>query len=296
MRLPEMPRATINGLKMKHYIEKSSIITAAFVAAVTVNTGAMAQEYNKMQIATYADLVDLADQADLVLKAQIRKQAELEPERASGVRSGYTRLYIEAETIALISGSMPVGESLRYLVDVPLDAKGRAPKLRKTDVLLFARTPSARRGDIQLVGPTAQLTWDAATEAQLRPILADLVAADAKPAITGIRDALSIAGNLAGESETQVFLSTANDGPVSLTIIRRPGQAPMWGVSWSDIVDQAARPPRNETLEWYRLACFLPASLPPSANLASDSQSRTRAAADYGFVLQQLGPCPRNRA
>lgn len=281
---------------MKHYIGKSLAICLASVGALPAISGANAQEINQMQNATYADLVDLADEADLVLRAQIRKQAELEPERAPNIRPGYTRLYIEAETIALISGSTSIGESLRYLVDVPLDAKGRAPKLRKTDVLLFARTPTGRRGDIQLVNPTAQLRWDPASEARLRPILAELVAADAKPAITEIRDALSIAGNLAGESETQIFLSTENDGPVSLTVIRRPGQAAMWGVSWSDIVDQAARPPRKDTLEWYRLACFLPGSLRPSANLASDSQSRTRAAADYGFVLQQLGPCPRNRA
>lgn len=280
---------------MIHYIKKHTMIFLVSITAFAASQGVGAQEYNQMQIATYADLVDLADNADLVVRAQIRKQAELEPERAPNVRAGYTRLYIEAETIALISGSTAIGESLRYLVDVPLDAKGRAPKLRKTEVLLFARTPTGRRGDIQLVSATAQLRWSLASEARLRPILAELVAADAKPAITEIRDALSIAGNLAGESETQIFLSTENDGPVSVTVIRRPGQAPMWGVSWSDIVDQAARPPRPETLEWYRLACFLPANLPPSANLADDSQSRNRAEEDYGFVLQQLGPCPRNR-
>ncbi|MGB7373400.1 hypothetical protein [Pontixanthobacter sp.] len=281
---------------MRYKLGKYAVVLLALIGGPSAFSAAAAQEYNQMQIATYADLVDLADEADLVVRAQIRKQAELEPERAPNVRPGFTRLYIEAETAALISGSVPIGESLRYLVDVPLDAKGRAPKLRKQEVLLFARTPAARRGDIQLINPTAQLAWSPALEAQLRPILAELAASQAKPAITDIRDALSIAGNLAGESETQIFLSTVNDGLVSLTVIRRPGQAPMWGVSWSDIVDQAARPPQKNTLEWYRLACFLPATLPPSANLASDSQSKMRAEDDYRFILERLGPCPRNRA
>lgn len=265
------------------------------VAAFTPIHAPSAQQYFEMQNATYADLADLADGADLVLKAQIRKQAQLKPERAVGVRPGYARLYIEANTIELLSGSIPVGESLRYLVDVPLDAKGRAPKLKKTEVILFTRPPSGRRGDLQLVNPTAQLAWSPQLETNLRSILGELVAADARPSITGVRDALSIAGNLAGESETQIFLSTANDGPVSLTIIRRPGQAPVWGVSWSEIVDQAARPPRPQTLEWYRLACFLPADLPRAANLSDSSEARQRAAADYRYVRQQLGSCPRVR-
>ena len=125
------------------------------------------------------------------------------------------------------------------------------------------------------------------------PILAELASPDAAPAVSGVRDALSVPGTLAGESETQVFLATPGGDPISLTMIRRPNMAPAWGVSFSEIVDQAARPPERETLAWYRLACFLPAQLPGSANLAQDSASRARAAADYSLVIQQLGPCPR---
>jgi hypothetical protein len=69
--------------------------------------------------------------------------------------------------------------------------------------------------------------------------------------------------------------------------------APTWGVSWSEIVDQAARPPARDTLAWYRLACFLPAQLPASANLTRDGAARAPAAADYRYVLDQLGACPR---
>lgn len=265
-------------------------LSAVFLASIAVH----AQEKNPLSEPTYADLVAFSDPAEIVLKAQIRKQATLEPDRAPGLAPGYVRLYIEAETLALISGTAPIGESLRYLVDVPVTAKGKAPKLKKAEVLLFARPVTGQPGAIQLVSQTAQLSWSQSTEARLRPILSALLSEDAPPAVTGVRDALSISGNLAGESETQIFLETADKTPLSISVIRRPGQAPVWGVSWSDIVDQAARPPAPLSLEWYRLACFLPPAIENRAMLTSDAASRTRTREDYAFVRQQLGACERN--
>ena len=96
--------------------------------------------------ATYADLAGLADAADLVVQVAVAKQIALPPERATNVAPGYTRLYIEAETRALLAGKAPLGESVRYLVDVPVDAKGKAPKLKKREFLLFARAVPGRCG------------------------------------------------------------------------------------------------------------------------------------------------------
>lgn len=245
---------------------------------------------------TYADLADLSDAADLVVHAKIRKAITVPAERAASVAPGHARIYVEAETVALIAGNAPLGESLRYLVDVSLDARGKVPKLKKAEVVLFGRPVRGKPGELQLVGPQAQLPWTPALEARLRPILGELAAADTAPAVTGVRDALSVPGTLAGESETQVFLSTRSGDPVSLTVVRRPSMAPVWGVSFSEIVDQAARPPARDTLAWYRLACFLPAALPSQANLASAPADRARATADYAFVMRELGPCPRSFA
>jgi hypothetical protein len=243
---------------------------------------------------TYADLADLADPADLVIRAEVRRQALLKPERAPNVRPGYGRLYVEARTTALIAGNAPIGESIRYLVDVPLDEDGDPPRLKREEVILFAR-PGGRPGEIQLVAPGAQLLWSEPLEARLRPILAELSAPDAPPSVTGVRDVLSMPGNLAGESETQMFLNTNGQGPVSITVVRRPNMAPVWGVSWTEIVDQAARPPARDTLAWYRIACFLPRELPAEANIAQDARSRAQAAEDFAFVRQSIGACPRNR-
>jgi hypothetical protein len=245
-------------------------------------------------LATFADFAALAEQADVIAIVEVRDQAEVEPERAPGLATGQARLYIEGRTQALLAGRAALGESLAYLADVPRDAKGRAPKLRKQRFIVFADPVPGRPGTLSLVAPGAQVPATLETEQRARTVIAALAGSEL-PAVTGIREAMSVPGNLAGESETQLFLETATGTPVSLTVIRRPGMEPQWGVSWSEIVDQAAKAPEPETVEWYRLACFLPAQLPPDAFLQDDRAARARAEADYAFILEQLGGCPRIR-
>jgi hypothetical protein len=245
--------------------------------------------------ATYADLADLTEAASLVALVEIRDQAEVEPERARGLAPGHARLYLEARTLALLGGRSALGESLVYLADVPLDAKGKAPKLKKQHFLIYADPVAGRAGALQLVDPAAQLPATPENEQLARTVIAALAAPDAPPAVTGIRDVMSVPGNLAGESETQLFLDTETGQPVSLSVVRRPGMEPAWGVSWSEIVDQSARPPEPQTVAWYRLACFLPTQLPADAFLQQDAASRRRAEADYRFIVGQLGACSRSR-
>jgi hypothetical protein len=242
----------------------------------------------------FTDLVDLSDAAQMVIRAQIRRQILVPSERAPGLRQGFARLYIEARTLALVSGDVPIGESLRYLVDVPLTSRGKVPKLKKKQVLLFARTSNAQRGEVQLTGVHGQQPYSPELEQRLRPVLAELAKPDSPATVTGVRDALSVAGNLAGESETQIFLRTQDNSPVSISVLRRPQQDPFWGVSWGEIIDQAATAPRPQTIEWYRLACALPQSLPSEANLSRDVEARAQAERDYRFVMGALGPCVRN--
>lgn len=280
---------------MSYIIKTLGAVMLAGSALSTPMMELAAQPAPAMSESTYADLADLSDAANLVLRVKIRKQAEVEAERAPGLPADMARLYIEADTLALLTGNSPVGESVKYLVDVPRTAQGPVPKLKKQEMLLFARAVAGRPGEVQLVGQGAQLLWTPELEARVRPILSALVSPDAPPIVTGVRDALSVEGNLVGESETQLFLSTQSDGPVSVTIIRRPGQEPTWGVSFSEIVDQSAVPPQPDTLAWYRLACFLPQELPGEANLSRDANTRGQAAVDYRYMISELGPCQRNR-
>lgn len=244
---------------------------------------------------TYADLADLADQAPMVIRAQPRKVVPVEPERARGLRPGWGRFYVEAKTEGVIAGTQPLGPLLRYLVDSPLDAKGKPAPFKKKSVVLFARTVPSRPGELQLVTPDAQLLWDAALDQRLRAVLKELYDPAAPHKVTGVREAMHVGGELAGEGETQLFLSTANGEPAAVTVTRKPGFAPRWSVSFSEVVSSEAAPPARESLGWYRLACFLPGQLPASANIGTVAADRAAAVRDYRFVIEQLGACPRSR-
>lgn len=243
---------------------------------------------------TYVDLVELALASDLVARVEVDDQATLRPERAPDVAPGNVRVYVEAVTQALLGGRAPIGESLAFLVDLPADQRGRAPDIEEQIFLIFGQSVAGRPGEIRLSGFNAMQPATARLEQRVRHVLGQLAQPDRPPAISGIREAMSVRGNLAGESETQVFLETEDGAPVSISIIRRPGMAATWGVSWTDIVDQSARPPADETLQWYSLACFLPDELPDYALIQRDRESRDRARSDYRLVLDQIGRCARN--
>ncbi|MEZ5709397.1 MAG: hypothetical protein R3E02_08440 [Blastomonas sp.] len=242
---------------------------------------------------TFVELARLADKSPVVVRAKVKKTAVLKAERAPGVGPDMARIYVEADVIALIRGQNGIASTIRYLVDLPRDSRGKPPKLKKQELLLFARPDPSVVGGIQLVGPGAQLPWTADTEQRTRSLITAMVAPDAPPVITGIREALHVRGNLQGEGETQIFFSTANNDPVSLTVLRRPGLAPQWAVSLTEIVDEAAAPPPPNTLLWYRLACFLPAQIPGSAMVSSSDSDNDLARRDYNYVRDQLGSCVR---
>ena len=85
-----------------------------------------------------------------------------------------------------------MGASLAYLVDVPLEANGKVPKLKQREMLLFADAVPGRAGELQLVAPGAQLAFTPELETRLRPILTELYGAEVPPRITGISDALAV--------------------------------------------------------------------------------------------------------
>lgn len=250
---------------------------------------------------SYADLADLAVAAPMAIHARIRKAAALKPEQAPGLAAGHVRFFIEADVVGLIRGSGPLAARISYLVDLPLAANGKAPKLKsKQPVLIFARPVASGTttdtGSVRLVAPDAQLAWDPATEARLRAILTELVKPGAPPAITGIANGFHVPGTLPGEGETQLFLNTATGDPVSLTVITAADGSRRWAAAFGEIVDGSAAVPRRDTLAWYRLACGLPKALPLDKLAGTAPEDRKKAAADYAMILGALGECTRIRA
>src|SRR3546814_11347187 len=106
-----------------------------------------------------------------------------------------------------------------------------------------------------LTGPHSQI---ARTEEAARTIRAILTEANANPRrfkITEVGDAFHVPGTIPGESETQIFLRTSDQRPVSLSVLRRPGEAPKWSVSLDEMVDESSAPPGRDPLQIGRPSC-----------------------------------------
>jgi len=272
----------------------AAIFSCAIALSAPLSAGAKPQQTQAQSAAvlpSYATLAKQVTSAPLIIDARIRKADRLKPEESPGLAAGMARFLVEADVSALIRGTQAMTSRITYTADVPLNGKGKAPKLAKQRVLLFARPVPSRPGMVQLTGLQSQMNWLPELDAQIRAITKDALAANAPPAITGVGNAFHVPGSLPGEGETQVFLQTASGLPVSLQILRRPGETTRWSVSLGDIVDDSAGAPTANTFLWYRLACGLPRTLPAEAVESDDAQNATKAREDYAFVLRSLGPC-----
>lgn len=272
----------------------ATILLGACATALPMQSRSVeSPELSSERAPTYADLATFALAAERVAIVTVDDQTRFPPERAPDVPPHEARLYIESLTRNLLASPTGVGQTLVFVTDVAREPDGDVPKLEGRDFVIFANPVRGRPGEVQLVARNAMFPAGPVIEERVRRVLRQIAAADAPPAITGVRDVISVSGNLAGESETQMFIETDSGAPVSLSVVRRPGMAPSWGVSLGEIVDSAARPPERDSLAWYRFACFLPRTLPTEAFLQTDRQSRQRASEDYAYVLAELGPCER---
>jgi hypothetical protein len=229
--------------------------------------------------------------APLIVDARVRSASRVKDAEAPGLTPGRARFYIEADVLALIRGRGALPARIAYLADVQLDSRGKPPKLKKLRVLLFAQPIAGHPDQIQLSGADGQRTWAPELDALVRRIAREVLASDAPPAVTGVGNAFHVPGSLPGEGETQIFLTTATNLPISLQVLRRPGEAPRWSVSMGDIVDESAGAPPRDTLLWYRLACGLPAELPASSFASEDPANMAVAREDYALIRRALGQC-----
>lgn len=245
--------------------------------------------------ASYADIADLVVISPLIIDATIRNIKKIPPEQSIGLPANLQRLLVEADVLALIRGQGGVTSRVRFVLDAPKDAKGNVPKLKKQRLFLLGSSVNGRPGDIRLGRPNALIQWSMANDALVRTIAQEAVQIDAPQRITGITSAFYSAGTVLGEGETQIFLKTEREQPLSLSVLSRPGQAKRWAVSTAEVIDESATAPAMHTLLWYRLACGLPRSLSPDQIEGAESDNAARAQADYKFVIDALGPCGRKR-
>ncbi len=235
--------------------------------------------------ASFADLATLSLAAPLVVRATVTKTERVSARDTPGIAPGEVRLLVTAATAAAIAAPGEVAPRLTYLVDVPLDARNRPPKLVGDDVLLFAKAGPGP-GEVVLVAAQGVQPWSAATDATVRAVLTAARRGDA-PVVTGVTSAFRVPGAVPGEAESQFFLSTQGGKPVSLVVLTRPGEARRVTIATGDVIDDAAAAIPQGTLLWYRLACALPPTLPPALGAGEEL------ADDWRLVLGNLGPCGR---
>lgn len=259
---------------------------ATFAAPQQIPTPIIANEPN------YADLADFALASKITAHVRIRGTRVLTGELANGTKPGFQRLLITADLLALIKAPEGQPPQIRYIQDLPTDSRGKTPKLRKSESLIFAQP--ARPGEVQLSAPNASISWTAEREKTVRAILAEAAHPNSPPRVRGISSAFHSVGSLPGEGETQIFLDTADNRPASLTVQRRAGEAPIWFVSLGEVVDEGVSKPAANTLLWYRLACFLPAQMPASVTQGQTESDSQQVAADYQLIISALGPCTRS--
>ncbi len=283
-------------------IEKSYFLPAILAVAMPAESPVSAQSglpENGFSLPAqgigYADIADLVTVSPMIVDLQIRKIRKLPDSQSVGVPINIQRAVIEADVLSLLRGQQRVAARVKFLLDIPRDARGRIPKLKKRRYFAMARGVPGRSDMIQLVRPDAMIAFSQTNNDMVRAITREAVQIDAPQAITGISSAFHSPGSILGEGETQVFLTTENGQPFGLSIVSRVDEEKKWTVSTSEVISEAAPAPRRNTLLWYRLACGLPKQLSPEQVGSGEGAHAAKAQADYQFVIDALGPCGRTR-
>jgi hypothetical protein len=276
---------------MKHI---SLTIALSFLSPISSNYCAAQNVANAPETIayTYSDIADKAVAASFVAQVRVRKATKVPAKIAGNVPLGATRFLVDAEVNSLLRSNVPMPQMIRYIIDLKPDSQGRKPRIAKQWFVIFG-TP-ARAGEIRLLDAESQLPFSAPLDQMVRSILTEATNPQAAPAIKGIQSAFYSPGALPGEGESQIFLSTDGERPVSMTVIRQQSQPPRWFVSLGEVVDEAKAPPRRNTLLWYRLACSLPVALPESVVADAATETATKLREDYAFTLKSMGACNRS--
>ena len=133
----------------------------------------------------YADLADLILSAPVIATVTIRSATRIKGAEAADVAPGHVRFYVESDVNALVRGREGLPPRIGYIVDSPLDWRGKPPRLKKERMIIYARPVAGSMDQVQLAGPRGQQPWSQALEDRTRSVAAEIVAANAPPQITG---------------------------------------------------------------------------------------------------------------
>lgn len=272
-----------------------------FAFALTFPVSVLAQTAANQAVRavyTYADVADLTLASELVIHAKVKSAKKLKKQFATGVAPGFQRHLVVSDVISLVRSKEPIEPKISYIVDLPIDSRGKVEKLTKQEYILFAvpgRAAAENGSEVRLVSRDGQIPASPEAGSMVRRILGEMLSPEAPPRVTGLDAAFYSEGNLADQGETQIFLAAEGNRPVSLSVIREPERPVQWRIAVGENVKEGLEPPRKNTFLWYRLACFLPQA-PPESLFKELSEPAIKAIRrDYTTVVEGLGQCRRAR-
>ncbi|WP_439547323.1 hypothetical protein [Sandarakinorhabdus sp.] len=220
----------------------------------------------------------------VIVRATIARADRVRGAASEGVAAGRMRLLVTAAVSNVLVAPGAMGGTLQWLWDAPVDARGRPPAAKGLDVIAFVEAPGPG-GATRLATRRGQQPYELALADRVRAIVSEARTGDV-PVIRSVSNGFRADGTVPGESESQFFLTTADGKPATLVVQNRPGEMRRVLVAQGDIIDESARRVAPETLLWYRLACFLPRTLPAAAGAADPALAK-----DWRDAMASLGPC-----
>jgi hypothetical protein len=271
-----------------------AILSISLILAVIAGVGpAVAQPATAPQpplaplsdrLVSYADVAELALDSLVIVRASITRADRVSAAAAQGVAAGRMRLLVTAAVSNVLIAPGAMAGTLQWLWDAPTDARGRPPAAKGLDVIAFLAVPGVG-GATRLATRRGQQPYDPALADRVRAIAGE-ARSGTIPMVRGVASGFRADGTIPGESESQFFLTTADGKPATLVVQNRPGETRRVLVAQGDIIDDSARRVAPESLLWYRLACFLPRTLPAAAGGSDAALAR-----DWRDAMASLGPC-----
>ncbi len=237
----------------------------------------------------FAVVADFTSAAPVVVEARIARAERLPDRDSPGLAPGHARLLVTAALDSAIVAPTAIPAELTWLWDAPLDARGKLEKRKNLAIIAWVNVPDPN-GKTRLIAPNAQQPWTASLDATVRGIATEQKSGTV-PVFTGVANGFRADGTVAGESESQFFLTSADGRGATMVVTARPGMVRRVTVARGDVIDESALIVKPGSLLWYRLACALPAELPATAGGGD-----VTLAADWRAAMASLGPCQRRPA
>lgn len=240
----------------------------------------------------YADWADLALAAPAVVDADLTRVSRLSHSQAPDVPEGKMRLLVEGRLNAALKAPSVLPLRAEWLWQGPAAPRHQIEFQRSDRMLIFVEPiPGSSKAGIQqyrLVSANGQQPWSPEAEKVVRAILQEAAQPENRGLmVTGVTDAHVTYGTIEGIRQSQFFLSTIGNRPITLVVERAPDAPPARiTATASEFISNAATV-KPETLLWHALACGLPEDLPEK--LAEDSALSE----DYAAARADIGICER---